>query len=156
MLVAPNWDNSAAAPAVRGVLQSSSSFVIGCRVGCRPSEIHRWRGTGGRRRKNAARFYSSAVPSGWLCADVVRERRGDEVRPMAWRWREMCIRDSNRTVLSKTVWNKAVIQEQKQMQEHSTAELGLLRDELNKQVTKISEGQESTTLKIAEVEKRCV
>ena len=34
------------------------------------------------------------------------------------------------------------------MQEHSTAELGLLRGELNKQVTKISEVQESMTLKI--------
>ena len=32
-------------------------------------------------------------------------------------------------------------------------ELGLLRGELNKQVTKISEVQESMTLKIAEVEK---
>ena len=48
---------------------------------------------------------------------------------------------------------KALIQEQKQMQEHSTAELGLLRGELNKQVTKTSEVQESMTLKIAEVEK---
>ena len=55
---------------------------------------------------------------------------------------------------------KALIQEQKQMQEHTTAELGFLRgdvgelrDELNKQVTKISEVQESMTLKIAEVEK---
>ena len=42
---------------------------------------------------------------------------------------------------------------QKQLQEHSTAELGILRGELNKQVTKISEVQESMTLKIAEVEK---
>ena len=42
---------------------------------------------------------------------------------------------------------------QKQLQEHSTAELGILRGELNKQVTKISEVQKSMTLKIAEVEK---
>ena len=39
------------------------------------------------------------------------------------------------------------------MQEYITAELGLLRGELNKQVTKISVVQESMTLKIAEVEK---
>ena len=40
------------------------------------------------------------------------------------------------------------------MQEHSTTELGLLRGELNKQVTKISEVQESVTLKKADVYKR--
>ena len=39
------------------------------------------------------------------------------------------------------------------MQENSTAELGLLRGELKKQVTKISEVQESMTLKVAEVVK---
>ena len=48
---------------------------------------------------------------------------------------------------------KALIQEQKQTQEQTAAELGLLRGELNKQVTKISEVQESMTLKIAEIEK---
>ena len=42
---------------------------------------------------------------------------------------------------------------QKQLQEHRAAELGILRGELNKQVTKISQVQESMTLKIAEVEK---
>ena len=39
----------------------------------------------------------------------------------------------------------------KRQQEHSTTELGILRGELNKQVTKISEVQESMILKIAEV-----
>ena len=52
----------------------------------------------------------------------------------------MCIRDNFETM-------------QKQLQEHSTAELCILRCELNKQVTKISEVLESITLKIAEVEK---
>ena len=43
---------------------------------------------------------------------------------------------------------KALIQKQKQMQKHTAAELGLLRGELNKQVTRISEVQESVTLKV--------
>ena len=48
---------------------------------------------------------------------------------------------------------KELIPDQKQPQEQSAAELCLLRGELNKQVTRISEVQESMTLKIVEVEK---
>ena len=51
----------------------------------------------------------------------------------------MCIRDRAEEQKRETEDIKVLIQEQKQMQEHSTAELGLLRGELNKQVTKISE-----------------
>ena len=62
----------------------------------------------------------------------------------------MCIRDSSCPCSRR---HQSTNTEQKQIQEHSTAELGLLRGELNKQVTKISKVQESIILKIAEVEK---
>ena len=51
------------------------------------------------------------------------------------------------------IYIKELIQEEKQAQEQTAAEFGLLRGELNRQVTKITEVQESMTLKIAEVEK---
>ena len=46
-----------------------------------------------------------------------------------------------------------LIQEQKQIQEHTTAEFGLLRGELNNQITRISVVEEFKSNKIAEVEK---
>ena len=45
--------------------------------------------------------------------------------------------------------NKQTNRGAKQTQEETTAELGLLRGEFNKQVTKILEVQKSMTLKIA-------
>ena len=55
---------------------------------------------------------------------------------------------------------KALIHEQKQMQKHTTAELvllrgdvGELRGELNNQITRVSDVEESMSNKIAEVEK---
>ena len=54
----------------------------------------------------------------------------------------------------------SLIHEQKQMEEHTTAELGLLRGdvgelrgELNNQITRISDVEESMSNKIAKVEK---
>ena len=48
---------------------------------------------------------------------------------------------------------KAFLQEQKHMQEHTTAELGLLRGELNNQVTEISDVEESISNKIGKIDK---
>ena len=71
---------SAAAPADRGVLQSSSSFGIGCRVGCRPSDVHRWRGTGVRRRKNAGSILRLSLPAD--SASMLSER--GEMKCVRW------------------------------------------------------------------------
>ena len=73
---------SAAAPAVCGVLQSSSSFGIGCRVGCRPSDVHYWRGTGERRRNNAGSILRRFLPAD---SASMSSERGEEMKCVRWR-----------------------------------------------------------------------
>ena len=72
-------------------LQSSSSSGTGCRVGFRPSEIHRWRGTGGRRRKNAGSILRPFLPAD---SAPMSSERGEEMKCVRWRGDEECAKFS--------------------------------------------------------------
>ena len=80
---------SAALPAVRGAMQSSSSFGIGCRVGCRPSKIHPCRRTGGRRSKNTGSILRPFLPAD---SASMSSERAEEMKCIQWRGDEECVK----------------------------------------------------------------